>query len=83
MIIATIKLDAPSDGLPTLRSFRNEFKGETWPAAYETRALVAYLGGYNSQARGVDLAEFERLQRQFNETIYELAALIQHAKTAV
>lgn len=39
-------------------------------------ALYALSGGYNEVARDVDLEEYKKLQKKFNEVIQEMTALL-------
>lgn len=70
--IHTLKLDAELYLLPTLRSF-TPAEGSTHT---HVRALVALIGGYNSQAREVDVDRYHEIRDRFNDCISELAGLL-------
>lgn len=73
--IHTIKLDSAPNQLPTLRGYKPADQSHV-----ETRALVALLGGYNSNARDVDVDVYHAIEARFKDTITELAGLMDKSK---
>ena len=72
MNIHAIKLTSNKGELPKLRSFTPGPE-----ASVQTRALVALLGGYNSQARGVDVETYHAIKAEFDQVLWKLSNLIE------
>ncbi|GAB3068062.1 hypothetical protein [Pedococcus soli] len=57
----------------TIKINTDYFSGDT-----EARAIYALLGGYNEVARGVDITEFQVIQRDFRMAVNAMKAKLNH-----
>lgn len=77
-VIAEIRVYLDQGEIPKLKKFKIT-KSKLPCTPFELRALVALLGGYNGQARNVDVEVFEKEKCKFDELVSHVADLIKGA----